>query len=275
MVCGRAARRIRGREGTLGDFTELPVQTGVGEYHINRFRVAFAPPPSCSGAALASDLIDNFPSYLKSPFATVEFGSRKHQGKDTLRFHGYARLLGFDVGFIHFDWVAREWVNRAIGFTAQTLKREFFEAGEDLGIGVPSMAGGLVGEIAGAAGVHYNRMHFLAGRRSWRVGDGVLFGVSGNVLVLETVAVERFSATPFMVADAVIGLESKLPDVWAAMLCNFVDKRRLTSVRQPLKPRWKNKGRVDYMTRSFPDFGAMAADPEYQDIYRLYPTIIP
>ena len=44
---------------------------------------------------------------------------------------------------------------------------------------------------------------------------------------------------------------------------------------QPLKPRWKNKGRVDYMTRSFPDFGAMAADAEYQDIYRLYPTIIP
>ena len=119
------------------------------------------------------------------------------------------------------------------------------------------------------------RMHFLAGRRSWRIGDGALFGESGGVLVLETVAVERFSATPFMVADAVIGLESKLPDVWVAMLTNFVDKRRLTAVRQPLKPRWTNKGRVDYMTRSFPDFGAMAADAEYQDIYRLYPTIIP
>ena len=51
----------------MGDFTELPVQTGVGDYHINRFRIAFAPPPSGSAAALASDLIDNCSAISDDP----------------------------------------------------------------------------------------------------------------------------------------------------------------------------------------------------------------
>jgi len=32
---------------------------------------------------------------------------------------------------VHDDWVVRHWHDRTIGFTAQTLKREFFIAGED------------------------------------------------------------------------------------------------------------------------------------------------
>ena len=120
----------------MGDFTALTLETGVDDYHVNRFRIAFKPPAGISTAALVHDLIDNFPTYLKSEFATVEFGDRDHEGKRTLHFHGYAKVLGFDLAKPHDDWVVREWVDRNVGFTAQTLKREFFVAGDDLGAGV-------------------------------------------------------------------------------------------------------------------------------------------
>ena len=32
----------------MADFTELKVQSGVGDYHFNRFRVAFRKPPGIS-----------------------------------------------------------------------------------------------------------------------------------------------------------------------------------------------------------------------------------
>jgi hypothetical protein len=270
----------------MGDFSELPVYEGVGDVHLNRFRIAFEPPASQSAAALAADLIDNFPTYLKSEFATVEFGDRSHEGNRTLRFHGYARLLGLDIAAVHDDWVERAWMDRNIGFTAQTLKREFFSAGDDVGVTAQSAAtflipvvgpfiGGASTLLGATAGVHYNRMHFLAGRRSWRIGEGSVFGVPGNVIVFETVAVERFSASAYSTADAVIGLEEKIPDVWIALLNNFVNKKGLKVVPQKLKPRWINRSRVDYLTLSFEDFPRMVAEPEYLDVYKLYPTILP
>jgi hypothetical protein len=271
----------------MADFTALTVDTGEGAIHFNRFRIAFEPPAGTSAATLASDLIDNFPTYLKSEFATVEFGDRDFEGKRTLRFHGYAKLLGLDLAAAHDDWVVRQWVDRNVGFTAQTLKREFFSAGDDVGVTaetgllvfVPVIGpilgvGGALG-IGATAGVHYNRMHFLAGRRSWRISDGTVFGLSGSVIVLETVAVERFSATPFRTVNAIIGLEAKVPDVWIAFLNNFVNKKGLKVVTQTLKARWINKARADYVQLTFDDTGDLAADPEFQDAYKLYPTILP
>jgi hypothetical protein len=274
-------------EQAMGDFTALNVDTGVGDYHLNRFRIALQPPAGVSAATLASDLIKNFPTYLKSDYATVEVGDHDHEGKPTLHFHGYAKVLGFDLAKPHDDWVVREWVDPNVGFTAQTLKREFFVAGDDVGVTAATGAlvfvpvvgtilglGGALG-LGATVGVHYNRMHFLAGRRSWRIGQGTVFGLSGNVIVFETVAVERFSATAYSTADSVIGLESKIPDVWIALLNNFVNKRGLTVAPQTLKARWKSKARVDYLQLSFNGFIPMLAEPEFQDVYRLYPTILP
>jgi len=273
----------------MGNFTELLIGDGVGDIHFNRFRIAFKPPAGISAATLAGDLVNNFPRYLNSAYANVEVGDHDHEGKPTFHFHGYAYALGFDLAKPHDDWVVREWVDRNIGFTAQTLKREFGVAGEDFGTGfgaglgslfvpgLPFLGLGGLGNAAviGLSAVHYNRMHFLAGRRSWRIGEGSLFGVPGGVFVFETVAVERFSSAVYDTADAVLGLESKIPDVWIALLNNFVNMKVLTVVPQKLKPFWKNDDRVDYLTLSFDGFGALVAEPEFKDAYRLFPTILP
>jgi len=259
----------------MGDFTALTIDTGVGDIHLNRFRVAFQPSAGTTAATLASDFIDNFPTYLRSEFAIVQFDRHTHEGKPTLHFHGYAKLLGIDLAAPHTDWVVREWVDRNVGFTAQTLKREFADVREDFPVDPFGGMLALVGPVVGAVVTHYNRMHFLAGRRSWRIGEGTVFGLSGDVIVLETVAVERFSAEAYNVGNWVIGLESKIPDIWITLLNNFVNKKGLTATLQTLKPRWKNKIGVDYLQLSFDDIAHMKAEPEYIDIYKLYPTIIP
>jgi hypothetical protein len=273
-------------ERAMGDFTALPIDDGSGGIHVNRFRIVFQAPNGTSAATLVGDLISSFPTYFNSEFAKVEWGSRKHEGKPTLHFHGYAKVLGLDLAKPHDDWVVFHWVDRAIGFTAQTLKREFFVAGDDLATSVPNgalllgpllPAVGIIGALAGTLGpVHYNRMHFLAGRRSWRISAGAVFGLSGNVIVFETVALERFSSLVYRTADAVMGLESRVPNVWIALLNNFVNKKGFTVAPQKLRPRWKSKNRVDYLQLSFGDLddvGPMVADPEVQDVLRLYPTI--
>jgi len=192
----------------MSDFTELPIDDGVGKYHVNRFRIAFELPQGSSAGALAGDLIDNFPTYLKSEFATVEVGDRNHDGKRTFRFHGYAKLLGPRYGSR-----ARRLGRAPLARPYHRLHRADAQArvliaGEDVGVTAESgllvlvpvigpaigLGGALLG--GGTAGVHYNRMHFLAGRRSWRISEGSVFGVSGNVIVLETVAAERFSPRP-------------------------------------------------------------------------------
>jgi hypothetical protein len=274
-------------EQAMGDFTALTLDTGVGDIHLNRFRIAFQRPAGIPQATLASDLIDHFPTYLNSQFATVKFGDRKHEGKPTLHFHGYAKVLGIDLGAPHSDWVVQEWVDRNVGFTAQTLKREFSDVREDLEAGVGAgllvnfipVVGPILGPVGsllagGGGAVHYNRMHFLAGRRSWRISEGRILGLSDGVIVLETVAVERLSAQAYSVGNSVMSLESRVPDIWIAFLNNFVNKKGLTVVPQTLQPRWKNKARVDYLQLSFRKLSQMLADPEYYDVYRLYPTIL-
>jgi len=275
----------------MGDFTELQIfSDGSGDFHLNRFRIAFEPPAGRSAAALASDLIDNFPTYLGSPYATVQLGDRSHEGKRTLRFHGYARLLGLDLAAPHDDWVVVSWVDRNVGFTAQTLKREFADFGDDVGagggvllagnlpvVGALAQLAGPVLWVAGAVGtVHYNRMHFLAGRRSWRISAGDDFGLSDKVVVLETVAVERFSSLAFRAADTIAGLEARIPDVWIALLENFVRRKGLEVVPQKLPgARWRHRSNVDYVQLSFDDIGDMQAEREFQEILRLYPSILP
>jgi hypothetical protein len=243
----------------MPDFTELPVYAGVGDFHFNRFRIAFSKPAGLSARDLAQQFVSNFPYYFNSPYAKVVPGVRTFNSKPTLKFHGYVKVLGIDVGRPHNDWVVQEWVDNTVGFTAQTLKREFFDAAEDGAMAAAALAaGGLIGMepaptvVGGVVAAHYNRMHLLAGRRSWRLDDGQTFGVTGDLLVLETIAVERFSAEMYRLGDKLGNMRAKFPDIWIANLNNFVRLFRdgLKLVSQPLKPGWRNKNNVDYYFRS-------------------------
>jgi hypothetical protein len=294
----RIVQRRKQKAAFMADFVELKVWGGVGDWHLNRYRIAFECPAGITKETLAADLIDRFPTYLESDFATVEKGGRQFEGKDTLKFTGAMKIGPVDANFgVHHDWVVLAWTDRSIGFTGQTLKRNFLELGDAL----TGAGGSAVGRQAGAKfAINENKMHFLAGRRSWRIDTLAAFHVdpkeynsppdSGNLLILETAAVERLSDRVYMAADTVAGLEQRIPPIWISNLENFVSKNK----RLGLKPRtrlwgygrsgWDSSasqfpavgsGYVSFYRENFRDFNAMASDYEYLDVNRLFPSLTP
>ena len=281
----------------MADFEALKVYDGVADYHLNRFRIAFECPSGATKEGMARDFVSNFPSYLKSPVASVEFKPEvTFEGKPTLKFWGSLKLLGLvEANFgVHHDWVVQAWVDPRVGFTAQTLKRGFVDVVDDAAAAAGgSVAGGVLGpveEIAGAiTAVEVNRYHFLAGRRSWRLESAAAFGQdagdfeagdSSDILILETVAVERFSLSVFRVGDWVLSFEDRIPAVWIALLENFA-RMKVLRVRRfvTLKPGglWNTTklGWVRYLAPTFSNLSALQADTQYRDMLPLYPTILP
>jgi hypothetical protein len=280
----------------MSDFDALKVYDGVGDYHMNRYRIAFQTPTGGAQQLLAADFVSNFPRYLESPYASVQITSREFNGKDTLKFWGSMKLLGMEANSAtHHDWVVREWMDPTVGFTAQTLKRHFNEMPDDFNVGVSP---------AGAFGIWENKYHFLAGRRSWRIGPAEIFKVNPleydpagdanaikDLLILETAAVERFSGYAIAVGNwgldwVTKSLEDRIPPVWIANLENFVKLKGLS----PKTPRgvsrtgWENArssfptigaGNVSFYRESFGDLGALKSDYEFTEIIRLFPTILP
>ena len=290
----------------MADFEDLKVYNGVGPYHLNRYRIAFEYSAGLTKEMLAADFVARFPAYLGSPYATTEFSTRTHNGNATLKFWGSMKLLKVEANpGVHHDWVVQAWKNPAVGFTAQTLKRNFLEVGDAAAAFGGSLGGGAVvpilgGPVGAVVGVEENRKHFLAGRRSWRIDNLAAFGVdpqeynsppaSDHLLILETVAVERFSDTVYTVGDAVVGFEARIPPVWIANLENFVNLNR----GKGLVPRtrlwgygragWKSAastfptiggGYVSYFQDSFADLAALKSDFEFTEVFRLFPTILP
>ncbi len=274
----------------MADFSVQEIDDGVGDYHFNRFRIVFSRPQMTLNM-LVAHLLSFFPGYIKSDYAWAEWGDRNDDdGHPTIRFHGIAEVAGLNAAAPHSDWVARIWSDPNIGFTVHTLKRDFFDATEDIeaeggsllaavaGLAVPIVgpivaAGGGVGSVGPA--VHYNRKHFLAGRRSWRIGSGGDFGLSNDVMVLETIAVERFSAHVYNVADMVVGLEGKVPLVWYAFLNNFANQNGLKLVDQALKSRWSKSQRGMGIQLTFDSLTNLKGDQEFLDALPLYRTILP
>jgi hypothetical protein len=266
----------------MPDFTPLPVYGGVGPVHFNRFRAVFQKPNQASAATLADTFATSFPKFFNSKFATVEWGSRTFGSNPTLKFHGFLYKLGIDLGGPHHDWVEREWFDHRVGFTVQTLKREFIDFADDAKAGVGGALGSyasplLPGGAAAQLAVHYNRMHFLAGRRSWRVGEGKIFDESPNALVVETIAVERFSANVFMAGDSVLGLEKAIPDIRIANLTNFINLSGLAALDSAKKGSlgWVSRGPVCFFMQKYNGYFGLFNSAEFQNAFQLYPTILP
>jgi hypothetical protein len=292
----------------MPDFTLLPCYAGIGPFHFNRYRVVFQRPAGITAPMLAGDFVANFPQYLNSKYANVRWG-RNFGLLPTLKFHGYMKMLGIDAGYPHNDWVVRVWCNPNVGFTAQTAKREFSESPDDE---LAAAAGATPGVLwtmvdavldplnlvqrekktvakkkaisAGAeAAVEINRTHFLAGRRSWRIDRGEVFGLPGDVYVLETVALERFSNAAYNTADRLLTMEKMIPDIWIANLANFITMNGLKTVAPDPKclpePRgdWLKAKMLDihYLVKFESTMDGLMRHPAFLDACRLFPTVLP
>ncbi len=283
-------------------FTDLPVASGWGDWHLNRFRVVFRSPPGApptTAANLAAQFISKFPAYVWSKAATVQ---QFRQGSDNLyKFHGAVPIVGMKLQ--HYDWV-RVITTLADGFTVQTLHRDTPDADDGqvgaIGSAVGAGAGGMLGltmgpaaavaeaylggQIGGATATLINRFHILAGRRSWLLRpanklDGVHDPrppLPATDFVLETAAIERMSILPFVAGAPVI--EGALPAVWQNLLANFVSGNGMQHVPYPPEPGWQittvGKTDIHWYRQSFGYQTQLLGSAYAQDVQRVFPLIL-
>lgn len=172
-------------------------------------------------------------------------------------------------------------------FTVQTLKR-LFESGEDATIRtliVRVVAPMVVGALAGVIGefitrplvrryiseplanyaIDINRHHFLAGRRSFRMGTAQEFGLQGNEWIFETAAVEAYSHPVFQHTTDIVmgGSNATVTPVWVQMGARVASSYG-TQV-----------GSVEVANSNVGSPSNLAADPLYRSISQRHSALLP
>jgi hypothetical protein len=202
-------------------FTELSaIFDGVGEYHTNHFVGYFKPPLGVKYklTGLAQLFYDKFCSiFSANNIARADLGG-KFKGLDTVCFEIGGNLgdaFNKATGFVHYDWVSMQ-MEKSEGksFYGTTLRREWMEPVE---IKVLSSTAGMLAPTFTLYAIRVNQHHFLAGRRSWRVGhDDDL-----NVFYVETAAFERSSHDEYRVAEKTGRLREDVKKLWTHLVTNF------------------------------------------------------
>ncbi len=256
----------------MGDFEERPLSTGVGEEHVNRFRVYFAGRGRVNARDFVGEFMKNFPAYFSiGNLADTDWGSRNYGSYPTLKFTLHSKVPEF-----HDDWVAIKYRRdeaSVAGFAVQTLKRNFEDESDDRAaafsndmgnfalvaspalaivnpaLGYGAVVGGVVAKTRDLA-VHVNQYHFLAGRRSWMFCDAASdpdnIGkppAPNTVFFLETAAIEKLSAIWFEPPEQVallskaflsgFDMRETVKRMWCRMLLNYVQFNGLKLLDAP------------------------------------------
>lgn len=132
----------------------------------------------------------------------------------------------------HDDWVTLR--SKKSNFYGTTQKRLFSWPGEERSVValyspyLPVLGYGV------AEFLELNRMHFLAGRRSWTIG----YDEDRKLCFIETMAVERFSAQFYQLMTKVLWLYEDIPMVWENLLRGYCAHALvgLNSYTTPVKP---------------------------------------
>jgi hypothetical protein len=287
-------------------------------------------------ARLVKDFYDRFPTYFNgaavNPFtqprtsmdalkatprvnvAVVRKGDRNYLGFDTLRFvvDQNAELftppggVGIPLPDFHPDWVAVIKQREGIGFAVQTLQRYFFETGDIEAYAIEAAVEATAPELASFI-IGFNAYHFLAGRRSWRIGlvNDELPGwklnqqsrdartgtattfVADPILYLETAAIERSSKGLYALLEYdpgfVMNLRDYLSTIWITLLNNYVAIRGYDmDGRKPTvwqtddgDAQWTlgERSKVWYRTGSFESLQVANQSTWVQSVLQLHPDL--
>lgn len=113
--------------------------------------------------------------------------------------------------------------------------------------------------------IDINQHHFLAGRRSFRMGTAAEYGLPGSNWVFETAAVERYSHEIFQKTTdlAMGGAASTVTPVWVQM------GARLASVYG------RQVGTTTHSSSEIGTVGGVSGDPAYRSIASLHSDLLP
>lgn len=219
-------------------FTELSaIFDGVGNYHTNHFVGYFNPPQGLKLKVkeLTQLFYENFCTiFSANNIASARPGDPlKFMGLDTVRFR-IGGNLGDDfdkaTGLVHHDWVSMQ-MEKPAGetFYGTTLKREWME---DFELKTLSEAVGRYETKFALGAIWINQHHFLAGRRSWRVGHNDDL----DAFYVETATFERNSNIIYQGAEWGGRLRDDVKKLWAHLIVNFAAAARVKLLHNYLPP---------------------------------------
>ena len=254
----------------------LILEDGVGDFRVDQLRVYFQttshmdgePQPLFSADALKTEIANNFPKFfngrgtdhddaMSRNIAEVGFrNDKKFNDEVTMQFRlDMNTLFGtVDIFDHHDDWVGFVQDDAGV-FSVQTLERRFRteeidsfleENIENIFELFPALSlSGIAGEATQAAAKllaeRLNRMHFLAGRRSWsvrhmlRAENPLISGAFTDIFFFETATIDRFSSIFSRLIGALGGaafgnVDKQTIVTWSVLLENFVKHHRSVGV---------------------------------------------
>ncbi|WP_419808733.1 hypothetical protein [Sphingomonas sp.] len=203
-----------------------------------------------------------------------------------------AQIRDWMMPDIHTDSVGYAAPPKSDAFTVQTLKR-LFKTGDDHTIEVliettvlgmlgsylltnpvtaglapmlliPSVRKAIAGPLVDYA-VDINQHHFLAGRRSFRMGTAADYGLPGSNWVFETAAVERYSHEVFRKTTDIVmgGAAATVTPVWLQM------GARVASAYG------RQVGPITHSSSEVANVALVAGDPAYRSIATLHADLLP
>lgn len=207
-------------------------EDGYGIYHTNHFIAYFDIPGVIKGKEKeeakkrTNNLLNEFVKYFNSKdnLAEVSKGLIKCpcEGKitDTFVFKFLPNRLSDEVKknkaklieylSLHFDWVAIQMPDDKETFFATTLRKE------------------IDGNLPIPADIDWfdNERHFLAGKRSWKIG----YDEDKKLYFIETVGYERFSSHKAAILDSQIAGREVINIIWGTLLKNYIEKNNFKAV---------------------------------------------
>lgn len=234
-------------EGKEGTFEELLVTEGVGDYHINHFigygsYLALKSPEKIV-RLLNQALYLGFVDVFEPNEAAAEKGDYLFNGVDTIEFTvGGKRGDLFEKagGLFHSDWVSMQMSADGESFYASTLKRRWMTTSEKVLLLAQNDAKDLI---------ETNQHHFLAGRRSFKIG----YDQDLKRLYIETAAFERSSLCEYNVLEKTGLLRDAIVAIWTNLIENFektwgkwISPSLLPKPHQAVRQGYSRKGNVDY-----------------------------
>lgn len=268
------------------EFFELNrVEHGSGGYNINHFIGFFNTRREINIGEEILDFYSNFgKAFTQKNKATAKKEPYEFKERDTIRFTVGGTNGNFfekSFGWVHDDWVSLEFDSKYESFFARTLKRGWLENYEKVAV-VATWADNFfrpnpIG-FARSYGIHKlviaNQHHFLAGRRSWRIGYGTFN--REKLYFIETAAMERYSYAfvDYALSD-LAGLRDTIDDIWSFLIVNYAKLKKFKILPHYIPDGYDfTFGSVLRRTEEHESFDVATSQPWFQEVIKRHPGLI-
>ncbi len=194
-----------------------PIQDGVAEFHVNHFIGYFKLQNKPDLLNLNKSFLGSFAKIFNwhenEAWANSNYQT-KFQGNPIVKFTKTAGIIHYLD--LHNDWISLQFEEGSKSFFARTLKSKWFDFVDDT---LPNLLPPPYNMLLPPVLDDINKRHFLAGRRSWKIG----YITEKDIYYIETTAFERYSHDLYKTMETEMDLKETVRKIWIKLIENFAD----------------------------------------------------